>query len=110
MSRLPSARSRNPEARWHLTADDLATHTARQRDLLAWGARMVKPGGRLVYATCSLLPAEDEARIDEFLSSHADFRRAPVRLPGIDTGPDMLLTPARHATDGFFTAVLSRAG
>jgi 16S rRNA (cytosine967-C5)-methyltransferase len=101
---------RNPEARWHLTPDDLATHTTRQRDLLAWGARMVKPGGRLVYATCSLLPAEDEARIDEFLQQDAGFRRLPPALPGLEEGPDMLLTPARHGTDGFFTAVLSRDG
>jgi 16S rRNA (cytosine967-C5)-methyltransferase len=103
---------RNPEARWHLTPEDLAAQAARQRDLLEWGAAMVKPGGRLVYATCSLLRAEDEAPVEAFLVAHPDFSRMAVSgllpgVPGVDG--DLLLTPARHGTDGFFTAVLSRA-
>jgi 16S rRNA (cytosine967-C5)-methyltransferase len=62
---------------------------------------MVKPGGRLVYATCSLLPDENEDQINTFLAEHPDFTRMR---------PDMKLTPARDDTDGFFAAVLKRSG
>ncbi len=100
---------RNPEARWHLTPEDLDRHRERQADLLRRGAGMVASGGRLIYATCSVLPEEDEAVVDAFLAENQSFSRAEgLNLPPGVSGPDLVLTPLRHGTDGFFTAVLQR--
>jgi len=109
---------RQPELRWRITPERLKELTALQDTMLEQGAAHVAPGGRLVYATCSLLPAENEDRIAQFLSSHPDF--APV--PAVDAwreavgteppaGMDRFFqaTPRRTGTDGFFTAVLQRA-
>ncbi|MFP3786750.1 SAM-dependent methyltransferase, partial [Burkholderia sp. SIMBA_024] len=79
-------------------------------------ARLVKPGGRLIYATCSLLPEENRERVWEFQATHADFRPVPIEqvwAEGVGgdcptTGDDLTLTPARHDTDGFYIAVLER--
>ena len=95
----------------------LAAYTARQDEILCSAAPLVAPGGRLIYATCSLLPRENEDRIDAFLAAHSDFQRLDVReiwrrvlaAPAPDEGPDILLTPHRHGTDGFYVAVLERA-
>jgi 16S rRNA (cytosine967-C5)-methyltransferase len=107
---------RNPEARWKLTPEILARQCELQRQLLAEAAPLVRPGGRLVYATCSILVEEDEAPVELFLASHPDFALVPVTdvwaaavggacpVPG----PYLLLTPRRHGTDGFFAAVLER--
>ena len=75
----------------------------------------MRPGGRLVYATCSLLEEENEAQVESFLTRHPGFRVVPVSsvwalaapLPCAD--PFLVLTPCRHGTDGFFGAVLERA-
>lgn len=110
---------RNPDARWRDV--DLAAFVDRQDRLLASAGRLVKPGGRLVYATCSLLAEENEARVDAFLATAPQMRALPVaevwrHAVGTDcpasalTGPYLRLTPARHGTDGFFAAVLERAG
>lgn len=104
---------RNPDARWRTEGAGLETLLPLQAEILASAARLVKPGGRLVYATCSLLPAENEAQVDAFLAAQPDFRVAPLRevAPQITNSshPDYLsLTPARHDTDGFFAAVLVR--
>lgn len=106
---------RNPDARWRSPqeqgVDNLA---ALQGRILASAARLVKPGGRLVYATCSLLAEENEDRVAAFLAAHPDFSVVPLaevapQLTG-SAHPDYLsLTPARHDTDGFFAAVLQRA-
>ena len=74
----------------------------------------MKPGGRLVYATCSLLSEENEAQVAAFVAAQPEFRMVPLAEVAPDlTGsahPDYLsLTPARHDTDGFFAAVLERA-
>jgi 16S rRNA (cytosine967-C5)-methyltransferase len=74
----------------------------------------VKPGGRLVYATCSVLPEENDAIVDAFLSAHGDFAErdaasllAQAHVP-IDTGARLRLRPDLHGCDGFFAAVLER--
>ncbi|HLY58168.1 MAG TPA: RsmB/NOP family class I SAM-dependent RNA methyltransferase [Stellaceae bacterium] len=107
---------RNPDAKWRLTEQDLEELTALQARILASAARLVKPGGRLVYATCSLLPEENDRQVGAFLSTHAEFTVVPVpaiwrEAFGTDCPEpqDLLhLTPARHGTDGFFVAVLHR--
>lgn len=100
---------RNPDARLRTTATDLAELVAKQASILDSGARLVKPGGRLIYATCSLLAAENEDQIAAFLSRTPGFAPVPHGVAGVDDGPLLRLTPARHGTDGFFAAVLERA-
>jgi len=105
---------RNPDARWR--SDDehgLNNLVALQAKILASAARLVKPGGRLVYATCSLLLEENEEQVAAFLAANPAFRLVPVSeaMPGFKDSahPDYLsLTPARHDTDGFFAAVMER--
>jgi 16S rRNA (cytosine967-C5)-methyltransferase len=114
---------RNPDARTRTGPADLAELTAKQHEILAIGAELVRPGGRLVYATCSLLPEEDEAQVERFLAEHTDFSPLPLaeawaeaalRWPGLGpvpaAGPFLLTSPARHGTDGFFAAILRRHG
>ncbi|RAK64362.1 RsmB/NOP family class I SAM-dependent RNA methyltransferase [Phenylobacterium kunshanense] len=104
---------RNPDARWRTENAGLETLLPLQASILDSAARLVKPGGRLVYATCSLLPEENEAQVEAFLAAHPEFQVVPLReaAPQItDSGhPQHLsLTPARHGTDGFFAAVMAR--
>ncbi len=104
---------RNPDARWRVLGDGLETLLPLQASILASAARLVKPGGRLVYATCSMLPEENEAQVAGFLAAHSGFHVVPLRdvAPQLKESahPDYLsLTPARHGTDGFFAAVLQR--
>lgn len=91
---------RNPEARWRLTPERLARIEALQARLLALAATLVRPGGRLVYAVCSLLREEGQAQAEALLASHPEWR--------LD-GPTRLLTPARDGTDGFFIAAFESA-
>ena len=106
---------RNPDARLRLEPATLAELAAKQTRILDQAAGLVRPGGRLVYATCSLLPAENEDQITAFLARHADFTLLPLArtwpfAAEAPMGGDFLaLTPARHGTDGFFAAVLERA-
>ncbi|HEX2891989.1 RsmB/NOP family class I SAM-dependent RNA methyltransferase [Vineibacter terrae] len=110
---------RNPDARWTLKPEDIAELPPKQGEILATAAKLVKPGGRLVYATCSLLPVENEAQVADFLAAHPDFAAVPIAdawqqnvgtaFPdGAASGDWLRLTPARHHTDGFFVAVLER--
>lgn len=108
---------RNPDVRWSTQAGNLAELTALQDKILARAAAFVKPGGRLIYATCSLLPAENDERVNEFLRTHGNFERldarevwrAVARSPWpCDDSPVLRLSPAKHGTDGFFAAVLQR--
>jgi len=109
---------RQPEARWRLTAAELERDRGLQRELLDRAGGLVKPGGRLVYVTCSLLPGENRDQIDAFLGRRPDFRILPVagvwaesiggRCPA--DGEYLELTPRQHGTDGFFVAILSRVG
>lgn len=105
---------RNPDARWRAQEEEgLSALIALQGRILASAARLVKPGGRLVYATCSMLSEENEEQVAAFLTAHPDFVVVPQRevLPQMTTSADpvhLSLTPARHDTDGFFAAVLRR--
>jgi 16S rRNA (cytosine967-C5)-methyltransferase len=107
---------RNPDAKWRLKPEDLAELTAIQSEILDSAQRLVRPGGRLIYVTCSYLADENEAQIERFLAAHADFSLMPVPLVWHDavggdcpTRAEMLrLSSARHGTDGFFVAVLRR--
>ncbi|MGE0109525.1 MAG: RsmB/NOP family class I SAM-dependent RNA methyltransferase [Bdellovibrionales bacterium] len=107
---------RSPNARWDGLGPNLETLLPLQKSILESAARLVKEKGRLVYATCSLLPEENEEQITRFLDNHPEFKRLPVQkavpqgitLP--DTGDYLALTPAQHKTDGFFAAVMERTG
>jgi 16S rRNA (cytosine967-C5)-methyltransferase len=107
---------RNPDAKWRLTPKDLDELTELQARILESASRLVKPGGRLIYATCSLLPPENDRQIERFLAAHADFALLPiggvwqeaVGRPCPEPETMLHLTPARHGTDGFFVAVLER--
>lgn len=98
---------RNPDLRWRTygpSVDDLVTV---QAEILEKVAKCVKPGGKLVYATCSLLPEENEKQIEKFVAAHPDFTLTPPENVSDDSGY-MRMTPKRHNTDGFFAAVLVR--
>ncbi len=107
---------RNPDARTRLRELDLAELLPKQARILDDAARLVRPGGRLIYATCSVLPDENEAQVEAFLARHPDFAAVPLetcwtlQAPAPGPGPYLSLTPRRHGTDGFFAAVLERAG
>ncbi|MFD2646845.1 RsmB/NOP family class I SAM-dependent RNA methyltransferase [Devosia albogilva] len=102
---------RNPDARWRSPEDQgLDSLVALQSRILASAARLVKPGGRLVYATCSLLPEENEQQVTSFLANHSDFRTVPTGTILQLDQPYLSLTPAQHGTDGFFAAVMQRGG
>lgn len=106
---------RNPDIRWRPT--DPAALAAVQHEILAEAAALVRPGGRLVYATCSLLREENEDVVAAFLAGHPEYAIIPaaevlarrqIVLP--DTGHYLRLWPQRHGTDGFFGSVLLRTG
>lgn len=110
---------RNPEQRWRQSPELVAKYVETQAQILVEGAKLVKPGGQLVYITCSILPEEDEQRIMSFLEEHRNYSLAAYdTLPGfteINLPPSqsllsecLLMTPATHGTDGFFVAVMDR--
>ena len=109
---------RSPDLKWRQTPQTVAAQAELQQAILNSAARLLKPGGRLVYATCSLLPAENEAVAAAFSEAHQDFEPVPVagllalaQVPQADSlcqgedGQWLRLWPHRHATDGFFAAV-----
>jgi 16S rRNA (cytosine967-C5)-methyltransferase len=99
---------RNPEARWRLSPDRLARTMALQGQVLDLGAALVRPGGRLVYAVCSLLDEEGRARADAFLAARPGWRAEdPALAAGRGQGAGRRLTPAHDGTDGFFVAVFA---
>ncbi len=107
---------RNPDLKWRQTPRSVAELSAKQSAILAAAAKLLKPGGRLVYATCSLLPEENERIVDAFLAAHPGFaRRSAAEIlaaQGIRlemAGVDLQLLPHIHGTDGFYAAVLERA-
>ena len=101
---------RNPEGRWRLTSERLERLTNAQQRLLDMAAALVRPGGVLVYAVCSLLSREGAGQIGRFLERHSSWISEPLPIPGgRDEGGGKLLTPGHDHTDGFFVARLRRA-
>ncbi len=105
---------RNPDLKWRQRQTAVGELAVKQARLLRAAATLLKPGGRLVYATCSVLPDENEAIVEAFLTAHPEFAlgnaAAELARAGIalDTGPMLRLYPHRHGCDGFFAAVLER--
>jgi 16S rRNA (cytosine967-C5)-methyltransferase len=104
---------RNPDARHRLSEQDLLELTRKQSTIFDTAQSLVRSGGRLVYATCSLLQEENEGQVSEFLLRHPEFVLVPLAQawPFESAAPEgemLALTPARHGTDGFFAAVLER--
>ncbi len=113
---------RRPDAKWRLSVQALEKRHAEQQAVLTQAAPLVKPGGRLVYVTCSVLPSENTAQAAWFLAAHPNFAPVPSEqawqeclsapFPGsaaASAGPNaLLLTPATHGTDGFFVAIFRR--
>lgn len=111
---------RKPDAKWRLTQKQLEQRLKDQRQVLEKGLKLLKPGGRLVYVTCSVLPAENTGQVAVFLTRHKDARlipyaeqwrqtiggEPPVSADG--SAETLLMTPARHGTDGFFVAVMQK--
>jgi 16S rRNA (cytosine967-C5)-methyltransferase len=102
--------ARNPDLRWRSRPGDPERQAQRQRRLLEALAPLVRPGGQLVYAVCSLEPEENEGVVEPFLAARADFAKAP--LPGwaapFADGPYLRTRPESHGGDGFFAASLRR--
>src|SRR5581483_6227736 len=88
---------RQPELKWRLSPERLAGFTATQDRLLAQAGRLA--GGRLIYATCSILPCENEDRVAAFLAENPQFLRV---------APDFRASPASTGTDGFYAAILGQ--
>ena len=105
---------RNPDLKFRQTPESVAELTQKQSAILRAAARLLKPGGRLVYATCSLLPEENEAIVEALLAD-GGFTLLPVNellaqsKIDLDTGAMLKMSPAIHGTDGFFAAVLVKS-
>jgi len=103
--------ARHPDARWKVSVRGLEVVVLKQRELLEGAASVVKPGGLLVYATCSIEPEENELQVNSFLAAHPEFRREPA--PDADpawlsAAGDLTLLPQVHGTDGAYAARLRR--
>ena len=102
---------RDPDKRWRQLGPGLSELVPLQKNILDSACRLVRPGGRLVYATCSLLPDENEDQIAAFLKDHPDFYLEPLpeSLKSVSQSREMMkLTPASSGTDGFFAASMIR--
>ncbi len=107
---------RNPDLKWRQHPEALASLLETQARILREAAACVAPGGRLVYASCSILPEENEDQVQAFLDEHPEFsllEAGPIledrcAVPQMD-GPFLRLRPDRHGTDGFFAAVMQRS-
>jgi 16S rRNA (cytosine967-C5)-methyltransferase len=107
---------RNPDLKWRQNPDSVTELMGKQAAILASASRLVKAGGRLVYATCSLLPEENEAIVEAFVGAHPEFKLKPAgavlaeqNIP-LEMGDYLRLDPLRHGTDGFFAAILEHVG
>jgi 16S rRNA (cytosine967-C5)-methyltransferase len=107
---------RNPDLKYRHSLQSLADLNQKQASLIRAAAKLLKPGGRLVYATCSLLWAENQAIVEVFLAERPDFRLLPAgevlasqRIP-LTMGDYLEMDPIRHHTDGFFAAILEKRG
>lgn len=105
---------RNPDLKWRQSPQSIAGLKTKQAAILSAAASLLKPGGRLVYATCSFLPEENQQVVQDFLNTHPQFRLlncaellAQQKIPLV-TGEFLQLFPLLHQTDGFFAAALTR--
>lgn len=105
---------RNPDVKWRQQPGAVAEMQEKQASILDGAARLVKNGGRLVYATCSLLNEENDVIVEGFLASHPDFELVPMhqvlaeqKIP-LEMDQYLKLLPHKHQTDGFFAAVMQR--
>lgn len=105
---------RNPDVKWRQQPQAIAEMQEKQLSILDGASRLVKSGGRLVYATCSLLNEENDAVVEQFLATHDDFQLVPMsaalaeqKIP-LEMDKYLKLLPHKHNTDGFFAAVLER--
>ncbi|MBB1093331.1 RsmB/NOP family class I SAM-dependent RNA methyltransferase [Rhodopseudomonas palustris] len=115
---------RNPDAKWRMRPGALEIRLKDQAEVLARAATLVKPGGRIAYVTCSVLPAENGGQVKAFVAGHPDFAVTPPAevaaalwdkaedfLAATRTTPEgLLMTPLRTGTDGFFVSVLRKSG
>jgi 16S rRNA (cytosine967-C5)-methyltransferase len=109
---------RNPDLKWRFAETELARVNEVQHSVLSAAARLLKRGGRLVYATCSLLARENQEVVTAFLGEHPNFTLLPaqpilaaqsIAIDGFDRfAPYFVMLPHLHGTDGFFAAVLER--
>jgi 16S rRNA (cytosine967-C5)-methyltransferase len=103
--------ARHPDARWRASVDALGSLVERQRRLIEGAATAVRPGGWLVYATCSLEPEENEGQVEAFLARHPEFRRDPaghIAQEYLSPAGDLEILPFRHGMDGAWAARLRR--
>jgi 16S rRNA (cytosine967-C5)-methyltransferase len=105
---------RNPDLKFRQTAASVDELNAMQSSILAAAAKLLKVGGRLVYATCSILPQENQQVVEAFLAAHPNFVLSPANAVlaeqkiALDTGEYLVLSPNRHGCDGFFAATMTR--
>ena len=105
---------RNPDLKWRFEASDIAELNVKQTNILARASKLTKAGGRLIYATCSLLQDENEAIAEAFLAANSEFILVPAnevlaqQQIKVDTGKYLKLLPHLHGTDGFFAAVFEK--
>ncbi|MGL4405662.1 MAG: RsmB/NOP family class I SAM-dependent RNA methyltransferase [Notoacmeibacter sp.] len=112
---------RRPDIKWRLSESNLATRLSDQAKVLDAASAFVKPGGRLIYITCSILPEENSAQVSSFLQRNQAFKAMPIAplwqsVFGVEmgnhalhSGDGIMLTPASLGTDGFFVAVMERS-
>jgi 16S rRNA (cytosine967-C5)-methyltransferase len=106
---------RNPDLKWRQTPESVTELAAKQAVILRAASRLIKPGGRLVYATCSLLPEENENQVASFLHDHPDFHIVSAQDVlaghhiGLSCGEYFRVDPLHHGCDGFFAAILERS-
>lgn len=105
---------RNPDLKYRQSSETIEQLVQQQRSILQAAGQLVRSGGRLVYATCSVLPEENENQVIEFLENNPDFEQLNVgeilaaqKIP-LDTGASLQMNTAQHHTDGFFAAVMQR--
>jgi len=102
--------------KWRQTPEDIVELTGKQGSLLAAAAKLVKPGGRIVYATCSILEEENRGVAEVFLAGQPQFRLVPAvevlskERIDLEMGDFFEVWPHIHGTDGFFAAVFERGG
>lgn len=103
---------RNPDSKWRLRSNALAMRLREQGEALALAAPLVKPGGRLMYVTCSVLPEENEDQVAAFTAANPQFTPTALsatHLPAYVRGKALQFTPRKTGCDGFFVAALTRA-